>query len=109
MVLLLNYLPALVLIAALLLVLRFGYTKNWKGALVVCVLTIFVMLALQALNPSYLPKRAVIPESLPEFEESEAVIEDRLRGPAPDHEEVLEEDLDWKERVEQEKQEAESN
>lgn len=110
MVLFLNLAPSLLVIIGALVMIFFFIKRKILHMFGTSVVVLVLAFLLQAISPSYLPKgMAGVPESLPEWEETEARIEDRLRKPAPDHEEVLEEDLDWKEQVEQEKNKTESN
>lgn len=96
MIVLLNYLPWIILAAALVLVLVFP-EQWWK----ICAGTAVILIALVALTPSYFPKgtaKPLPPVELPEAREIQA--KDVLLKPKPEELQQFEKKADWKERVE---------
>lgn len=99
MILLLNYLPWLICLLASYLAVK-TWRKNKKLALWILVSGVaawWLLLTLAA--TSYLPKGSVAPLQNPAFEETEQVMQDKLRKPQRNEEESrkhLEEISDWK-------------
>lgn len=111
MVVLFNYLPMLLMLIGVCFIYYFSVHKlNAKGALITLGVMVLVYIALAAITPSYLPKGSVHKTANVEFEESNAEIQDRLRvaRPEEEHDARLDEGLDWKEKAEKSKQEAEA-
>ncbi len=112
MVALLNYMPYIILALGI-----FVAYKVWKRngvdrhkQLIVTGITTFVLLlVLQVLTAGYIPKNRAssVGIGMPEFEQSEAQVENRLRSPALDSkasEEKVKEISDWrKDKAEREK------
>lgn len=83
MVALLNLLPAAIVLGALYLAYR-RYKKktlNWETGLGLFVVTAVVLMILNGITPSYMPKGDVQKLPNPTFEKSDAPIQDRNRKP----------------------------
>lgn len=108
MVFLLNYLPVFILIVGGLI--TFSFIRKGKAAVAGVSFVVSVALAMgySAFAPSYMPKGTVHKTALPAFEESDATVENRLRvaRTEEEHDKRLDDGLDWKDKVEQGKQEA---
>ena len=112
MVALLNYMPYIIIALGI-----FVAYKVWKSngvdrnkQLIITGITTFVLLlVLQVLTAGYIPKNRAsnVGIGMPEFEQSEAQIENRLRSPELDSkasEEKIKEISDWrKDKAEREK------
>lgn len=83
MVALLNFLPALIVLGALYLAYRWHKKKtlNWESGLGLFVTTVVVLVILNSITPSYMPKGDVKKLPNPTFEKSDAPIQDRNRKP----------------------------
>lgn len=95
MILLLNYLPWIIVILALLAVRKWPKRRNVLFIAAVCL----VFLAALAGNSGYIPKGTVAPLSNPAFDSSTAEVQDRLRKPERDSKESaehLKELSDWR-------------
>lgn len=109
MIFLLNYLPIVLFLIGTLITYRYVVKGKSKSAAYSIFLTCLVVVLYLSFATSYMPKGVVHKPTLPAFEESDAQIEDRLRAPLSEeeHDARLDEGLDWKKRVEQEKQKSE--
>lgn len=105
MIALLNYLPAIIIIATIFLTIRAVNAQNTKRAGYTVAVGFIATMVVLALTPSYMPKGRVPGNTVPPFEASNAEIEDRLRAPKPHEEHLkrLEEKTDWKRKIEETK------
>lgn len=112
MVALLNYMPYIILALGIFVAYkvwkRNGVDRN-KQLIVTGITTFVLLLALQVLTAGYIPKNRAsnVGIGMPEFEQSEAQVENRLRSPELDSkasEEKIKEISDWrKDKAEREK------
>ena len=112
MVALLNYLPYIIIALGFYVgyrVWRKNGVDRHKQLIVTGITTFVLLLVLQVLTAGYIPKNRAsnVGIGMPEFEQSEAQVENRLRSPALDSkasEEKVKEMSDWrKDKVEREK------
>ena len=104
MVALLNYMPYIILALGFFvsykIARRNGVDRN-KQLIVTGITTFVLLLALQVLTAGYIPKNRAsnVGIGMPEFEQSEAQVENRLRSPELDSkasEEKIKEISDWR-------------
>lgn len=86
MVVIINYIPVFIVFISALYVYRVRAAnkdgKN-KKTVVTCIVALACIYAWSAMQPSYGPKGYVARTSVPEFEQSENEITDRLKKPVP--------------------------
>lgn len=109
MIFLLNYLPVLLLIVGGLITFHFISKGKRKAAVISFFGSVVLVFGYSAFAPSYMPKGSVYKPAVAEFEVSESEVQDRLRiaRTEEEHSDRLNEGLDWKEKAERSKQEAE--
>lgn len=108
MIALLNYLPYALIAIGAYLVYRSVLAKKYQTAAWHAFVTICLVILLNSLTPSYMPKGTVRDNTVPAFEPSQAEIQNRLREPVPEAEQrkALEDKLDWEQKVEESKTET---
>lgn len=86
MVVIINYIPVFVLIIAALYVYRVQVAKKHgrhKKSIIAAIAAIILIYIWSAIQPSYGPKGNIARTAVPEFEQSESEISDRLKKPVP--------------------------
>lgn len=94
MILLLNYAHWIILGLWVLILVVFWKKLTVAKMIVIGIIATLLALALQAANPSYLPKGTTGQLDNPPFEESEAPIEERLLKPKPGQAERLKQEFE---------------
>lgn len=109
MIFLLNYAYLILLAVAVFVAWRFKFKT--KPTLWIAGIYIATLLALNAVTPSYMPKGTVRDNQVSQFEAVDAPVENRLRQARTEeeHDERLSKGLDWKQKAEQSKAEAEKS
>lgn len=109
MVFLLNSLPIIILIVGAIIAIRFARKEKLAYATYTAAATVLLIYILMSVTPSYMPKGTVRDNPVVQFETVEIPTENRLRQARTEeeHDERLSKGLDWKQKAEQSKAEAE--